>query len=357
MSKIDKVELFPFSPLKLLHETRKLTAAQAKFLVALMCLYFERGGSLEWLSGREEEKKAALYAPYCGVTKKTFIKMIDALEDAGVIYLNDCGQIVPKFADEIRQAVKDGTHQILNCDETDAGVKVKAVAEAIAPRAQKPVAAPVTQEAREGVAAEAEARFQGGDAGRGCEGDNKSTGEVQSGAADGLFSDAPADEDDSLILEHIPSSFKRYSKEECVYLLRKYFPEAKNIKGFCRLPEEERTLCLTQLGYKDATTIEQRLFDAKYFVEEIEKEAMEYAEKNIKKELDRQRYIADEMMKAVLKATKYDFDEPIKKYEKEVIASAKKMKMDAMTAWLKTPEGIKAEKEMRAAMAAMPEPK
>jgi len=347
MSKIDKVELFPFSPLKLLHETRKLTAAQAKFFVALMCLYFERGGLLEWLDGGGEEKNAALYAPYCGVTKKTFIKMIGVLQDSRSAYLDDRGRIVLKFADEIKQAVKDGTHQILTCDETDAGVKVKALAVA---------QAPATQEAKGGVAAEADARFQGSDAGGGVGSNNESTEQVQLGAADGLFSDARADEYNSLI-EQIPA-LDRYTKDYAEYLLQQHFPrDPKNIKGFLRLPEEEQILCLHQLNHKDKTTIDQRLFDAKFFVNEAEKNAIKYAEKNIKTELDRQKYIADAMMQAVLKCTKYDLDEPVKKYQQEVIAAAKKRKTDALTAWLKTPEGIKAEQEMCDAMAAMPEPK
>jgi len=127
MSNIDKVQLYPFSPLKLLHETRKLTASQAKFFVALMCLYFERYGDLDWYcygsgaqSGADgaEEKNAAHYAPYCGVTKRTFIKMIDALQTAGVVYINDRGCITPIIAEEIQEAVNEGMNLRNNQDGT-----------------------------------------------------------------------------------------------------------------------------------------------------------------------------------------------------------------------------------------------
>jgi len=136
MSSIDKVELYPFSPLKLLHETRKMTAAQAKFFVALMCLFFEKFGFIEYLHTYElekddeaKEKNAALHAPYCGVTKKTFMKMIDALHAAEVIRYTEDGCIEPKIAEEIRDAflIKQ-THMIMTYD--DLAAREEAVAKA-----------------------------------------------------------------------------------------------------------------------------------------------------------------------------------------------------------------------------------
>jgi len=149
MSTIDKVKLYPFSPLKLLHETRKLTAAQAKFFVALMCLYFERYGNLEFynVDGSADENAAA-YAPYCGVTKKTFIKMINALEAAGVIDVNESGYIDPIIAKEIQDAVDAGTYRVNGYGEFETAVP------------QVPVAPVATFSQEEAEAAKAAGTFR-----------------------------------------------------------------------------------------------------------------------------------------------------------------------------------------------------
>jgi len=313
MNAIDKVTLYPFSPLKLLHETRKLTASQAKFFVALMCLYFERDGWLYYRDqdGRIVEEMAAQYAPYCGVTKKTFMKMIDALESVGVVVPNTSGGIEPVFAEEIHQATKEGTHRV----NTVGGF------EEVDPTAL------IAAKEGEGVAAVADATFQEEPEARG---DNSA--------------DAGADGDDPL--EGMP-----FSDDEKA-LVRKYCSDSRDMKFFCRISLEEQELALKCFYRRDTMSVATRLEAIKEAAQTTKIKAQEEAKKKFKHHPFQVDYVYDAVRDALWSIAKYDLDKEVKELVHSIMDKLSQETVDAFNQWAKTPAGKKYDEELAAALAA-----
>jgi len=318
MSNIDKVKLYPFSPLKLLHETRKLTASQAKFFVALICLYFERYGDLEWYGAEgAEEKSAASYAPYCGVTKRTFIKMIDALQMAGVVYINDRGCITPVFAEEIQEAVNEGMSLRDNQDGT-----------------YEPVNTAVAKK-EEGVAVKPESRFQDRHGAR----EDDPHREIGSNVCNvSLKQDQPFEE----------GVLTPYEME----IFSKHFPAEKDYKSFCSMPQEEKDHLMNNLRRMEAFSLETRIEQIYAAMETAKVEATREAKEKFEHEPFRQQYISEAIRNAVLDIAQYDRDEKVMKLVNNIKKDTARLTVEAFNRWAKTPAGKKYDEELAASMAA-----
>jgi|GEM_PF-4704749 len=319
MSNIDKVKLYPFSPLKLLHETRKLTASQAKFFVALICLYFEQYGDLEWYGGEgAEEKNAASYAPYCGVTKRTFIKMIDALQMAGVVYINDRGCITPVFAQEIQEAVNEGMSLRDNQDGT-----------------YEPINTAVAKK-EEGVAAVADDMFHGEGSEIRDDARASNGGEVVDNVS--LKQDQPFEE----------GVLTPYEME----IFTKNFPAEKDYKSFCSMPQEQKDHLMNNLRRMEAFSVETRIEQIYAAIETSKAEATREAKEKFEHEPFRQQYISEAIRNAVLEIAQYDRDEKVIKLVNNIKRDTARLTVEAFNRWAKTPAGKKYDEELAAAMAA-----